>query len=161
MPEYKFQVNGKSVAVESWDPDQPLLYILRNSLNLHGAKFGCGLGQCGACTVVMDGKAIRSCLTPIRTVAGHKVTTIESLGTPEHPGPIQAAFNEEQAPQCGYCANGMVMAAKALLDQNPHPTTDQIRQAMQGNLCRCGTYQRVQNAVLRAAGNAKPVSGRA
>jgi len=155
MPQYKFQVNGKPVNVDSWDPEQPLLYLLRNSLGLHGAKFGCGLGQCGACTVVMDGKAIRSCLTPVKNVAGHKVTTIESLGTPEHPGAIQAAFIEEQAPQCGYCANGMVMAAKALLDQTPHPTTDQIRQAMAGNLCRCGTYQRVQNAVLRAAGESK------
>jgi nicotinate dehydrogenase subunit A len=110
MPNYNFQVNGRSVSVESWDPAQPLLYLLRNSLSLHGAKFGCGLAQCGACTVLVDGKAVRSCITPISQVAGRKVTTLEGLGTPENPDPVQAAFIAEQAAQCGYCTNGMIMA---------------------------------------------------
>lgn len=151
MPQYKFKVNGGPVAVESWDPDQPLLYILRNALALHGAKFGCGLGQCGACTVLLDGKAVRSCLTPVKQVAGRSVTTIEGLGTPEKPDVVQAAFVEEQAAQCGYCTNGMVMAAKALLAQTPRPTLQQIQQSLAGNLCRCGTHTRIQRAVARAA----------
>src|ERR1700722_921120 len=151
MPQYKFRVNGGPVAVDSWDPDQPLLYILRNSLALHGAKFGCGLGQCGACTVLLDGKAVRSCMTPVKQVAGRAVTTLEGLGTPEKPDVVQAAFIAEQAAQCGYCTNGMIMAAKSFLAQNPKPTLDQVKQGMAANLCRCGTHARILRAVMRAA----------
>ena len=154
MPDYKFRVNGGEVSVDSWDPDQPLLYILRNSLGLHGPKFGCGLGQCGACTVLVDGKAARSCITPVKTVANREVTTVEGLGSPEKPHPIQAAFIAEQAAQCGYCASGMIMGAKALLDQTPHPTPEQVKSSLSGNLCRCGTHTRILNAVMRAARNA-------
>ena len=151
MPQYKLRVNGKPVTVDSWDPDQPLLYILRNALALHGAKFGCGLGQCGACTVVVDSKAVRSCVTSIKQVAGRSVTTLEGLGTPEKPDAIQAAFIAEQAAQCGFCTNGMIMSAKALLNQTPHPTLDQIKAGLEGNLCRCGTHTRILSAVTRAA----------
>lgn len=151
MPQYKFRVNGGPVTVDSWDPDQPLLYILRNTLALHGAKFGCGLGQCGACTVLLDGKAVRSCLTPIKQVAGRTVTTLEGLGTAEKPDAIQAAFIAEQAAQCGYCTNGMIMSAKALLTRTSHPTLEQAKQALAGNLCRCGTHTRILNAVMRVA----------
>jgi len=151
MPTYNFQVNGRPVSVESWDPAQPLLYLLRNALSLHGAKFGCGLAQCGACTVLIDGKATRSCITPVTQVAGKKVTTLEGLGTPEHPDPVQAAFIAEQAAQCGYCTNGMIMGAKGLLAQNPSPTLEQIEQSLAGNLCRCGTHTRILAAVERAA----------
>jgi nicotinate dehydrogenase subunit A len=150
MPAYKFRVNGEAVSVDSWDPDQPLLYVLRNTLGLHGAKFGCGLAQCGACTVLIGGKAVRSCVTPVKEVADRSVTTIEGLGTPERPGTIQAAFIAEQAAQCGYCTNGMIMTAKALLDQTPHPTVDQVKSGLAGNLCRCGTHTRILNAVMRA-----------
>jgi len=148
---YSFQLNGRPVSVESWDPAQPLLYLLRNTLGQHGPKFGCGLGQCGACTVLLDGKAVRSCVTPIRQTANHAVTTLEGLGTPEKPDPVQAAFVAEQAAQCGYCANGMIMASRALLNQTPRPTLDQIKQALAGNLCRCGTHTRILRAVERAA----------
>jgi nicotinate dehydrogenase subunit A len=151
MPSYKFRVNGKAAAVDSWDPDQPLLYLLRNSLGLHGAKFGCGLGQCGACTVLLDGKAVRSCVTPIKQVAGHTITTIEGLGAPEKPDAIQAAFVAEQASQCGYCTNGMIMASKGLLSRTPHPTLEQVKQSLSGNLCRCGTHARILSAVMRVA----------
>jgi len=151
MPHYNFQVNGRAVSVESWDPGQPLLYVLRNALSLHGAKFGCGLAQCGACTVLLDGKAVRSCVTPVSGAAGKKVTTLEGLGTAENPDPLQAAFIAEQASQCGYCTNGMIMSAKGLLNQTPHPTLDQVKQSLAGNLCRCGTHTRIMNAVLRAA----------
>jgi len=151
MPRYTFQVNGKEVAVDSWDPAQPLLYILRNSLDLHGAKFGCGLGQCGACTVLLNGKPVRSCVTPVSQVARQRVTTLEGLGTPEKPDPVQAAFIAEQAAQCGYCTNGMIMTARAMLDTNPHPTAEQVEQGLSGNLCRCGTHTRILSAVLRAA----------
>jgi nicotinate dehydrogenase subunit A len=151
MPTYAFQLNNRPASVDSWDPAQPLLYLLRNSLGLHGAKFGCGLGQCGACTVLLDGKPVRSCLTPISQVASRKVTTLEGLGTPEKPDPVQAAFIAEQAAQCGYCTNGMIMTAKALLRQTPHPSVDQVKQSLAGNLCRCGTHTRIVNAVLRAA----------
>jgi nicotinate dehydrogenase subunit A len=151
MPDYKFRVNGRPVTVDSWDPDQPLLYILRNTLALHGAKFGCGLGQCGACTVLLDGKAVRSCLTPVKQAAGHAITTLEGLGTPEKPDVVQAAFIAEQAAQCGYCTNGMIMTAKALLRQTPHPTLDQVKQGLAGNLCRCGTHTRILGAVMRVA----------
>jgi nicotinate dehydrogenase subunit A len=151
MAAYKFQLNGKAATVESWDPAQPLLYLLRNSLGLHGPKFGCGLAQCGACTVLIDGKATRSCITPVRQVEGKSVTTIEGLGTPEKPDAVQAAFIAEQAAQCGYCANGMIMAAKALLTQTPNPTLDQVKQSLAGNLCKCGTHTRILSAVMRAA----------
>jgi nicotinate dehydrogenase subunit A len=151
MANYSFQLNGKKVTVDSWDPGQPLLYVLRNSLGLHGPKFGCGLSQCGACTVLLDGKAVRSCSTPVRAAVGHKVTTLEGLGTPEKPDAVQAAFIAEQAAQCGYCTNGMIMTAKALLNQNPHPTPEQVKQGLAGNLCRCGTHTRILRAVLRAA----------
>ena len=151
MPAYKFQLNGKTVTADTWDPQQPLLYVLRNSLGQHGPKFGCGLAQCGACTVLIDGKAARSCVTPVRSVAGKTVTTIEGLGTPERPDRVQAAFIEEQAAQCGYCTNGMVMAARSLLNQNPKPTLEQVKQGLAGNLCRCGTHARILKAVMRAA----------
>ena len=151
MATYKFQLNGGSVTVESWDPAQPLLYVLRNALGQHGPKFGCGLAQCGACTVLIDGKATRSCVTPVRQAVGRSVTTIEGLGTPERPDPVQAAFIVEQAAQCGYCTNGMIMAAKALLSQTPKPTTDQIKRALEGNLCRCGTHTRIVRAIERAS----------
>ena len=150
MASYKLQVNGRPVTVDSWDPAQPLLYILRNSLNLHGPKFGCGMAQCGACTVLIDGKAARSCFTQIRQAAGRAVTTIEGLGTPEKSDPVQAAFIAEQAAQCGYCTNGMVMGARSLLNQNPKPARDQIKQALAGNLCRCGTHTRILRAIERA-----------
>jgi nicotinate dehydrogenase subunit A len=151
MANYSLRVNGRVVTSDSWDPGQPVLYVLRNSLGLHGPKFGCGLGQCGACTVLMDGKAVRSCMTPIRQAIGRTVTTLEGLGTPEHPDRVQAAFIAEQAAQCGYCTNGMIMTAKALLSQTPHPTPEQIKQGLAHNLCRCGTHTRIVNAVLRAA----------
>jgi nicotinate dehydrogenase subunit A len=144
-------VNDGPVTVDSWDPDQPLLYVLRNQLGLHAAKFGCGLGQCGACTVLLDGRAVRSCQTPVKQAAGRAVTTLEGLGTPEKPHAIQAAFIAEQAAQCGYCTNGMIMSAKALLDRTPHPTSDQVKAGLAGNLCRCGTHTRILSAVMRAA----------
>ena len=151
MPKYNLRVNGKAVTVDSWDPGQPLLYILRNTLGLHGAKFGCGLGQCGACSVLIDGKVTRSCTTAVRQAAGKSITTIEGLGTPEQPDPVQAAFITEQAAQCGYCTNGMVMAARSFLNQTPNPTAEQVKQGLAGNLCRCGTHTRILAAVLRAA----------
>jgi len=151
MPSYKFRVNGKPVTVSSWDPNQPLLYVLRNSLDLRAAKFGCGLGQCGACTVLLDGEPARSCMTPIGQVQGRSVTTLEGLGAGEKHDPIQAAFIAEQAAQCGYCTNGMIMSAKALLNRNPHPSLDQVKQSLAGNICRCGTHTRILNAVKRVA----------
>ena len=151
MAKYSLRVNGRAIRVDSWDPGQPLLYVLRNSLGLHGPKFGCGLAQCGACTVLLDGKAVRSCVTPVRQAADRAVTTLEGLGTPEKPDPVQAAFIAEQAAQCGYCTNGMIMSARALLNRTPHPTPDQIKQELAGNLCRCGTHTRILNAVIRAA----------
>lgn len=151
MAKYNFHVNGRPVSVESWDAAQPLLYVLRNDLGLHGAKFGCGLGQCGACTVLLDGKAVRSCLTPVRQAANRAVTTLEGLGTPEKPDAVQAAFIAEQAAQCGYCTNGMILAAKALLDQTPSPTLEDVKTGLAGNLCRCGTHTRIVNAVMRAS----------
>ena len=144
------KVNGVSRSVPA-EPDTPLLYVLRNDLELNGAKFGCGLAQCGACTVLVDGKAVRSCVTPVSAVGGKAVTTLEGLGSAERPHPLQKAFIEEQAAQCGYCANGMIMTAKALLDKNPKPTEPQIRKALAANLCRCGTHNRILRAVQRAA----------
>jgi len=151
MAKFSFQVNGRAVNVDSWDPAQPLLYVLRNALGLHGPKFGCGLSQCGACTVLIDGKAARSCVTPVRQAAGRAITTLEGLGTPEKPDPVQAAFIAEQAAQCGYCTNGMIMTAKSLLKQTPHPTLEQAKQGLAGNLCRCGTHTRILRAVMRVA----------
>ena len=151
MPKYSFQLNGRAATAESWDPAQPLLYVLRNALGQHAPKFGCGLGQCGACTVLLDGKAVRSCLTPVRQAANRAVTTLEGLGTPEQPDPVQAAFITEQAAQCGYCTNGMIMSARGLLNQKPHPSADEVKQALAGNLCRCGTHTRILAAVMRAA----------
>src|SRR5580704_11372899 len=150
MAKYSFQLNGRPVSVESWDPAQPLLYVLRNTVGLHGPKFGCGLAQCGACTVLIDGKATRSCVTPVRQAAGRAITTLEGLGTPEKPDALQAAFIAEQAAQCGYCTNGMIMSAKAVLNQTPHPTLEQVKQGLAGNLCRCGTHTRILSAVMRA-----------
>jgi len=143
-------VNGVSRSVTA-EPDTPLLYVLRNDLELNGAKFGCGLAQCGACTVLADGRPIRSCVTQIGSLGNAQITTIEGLGTIDKPHPLQRAFISEQAAQCGYCANGMVMSAKALLDANPRPTEQQVREGLDGNLCRCGTHNRIIAAVLRAA----------
>ena len=143
-------VNGRPREVAA-DPETPLLYALRNDLGLTGTKFGCGLGQCGSCTVIVGGQAVRSCMIPIQAVAGQAVTTIEGLGSPERPHPLQAAFIEEQAVQCGYCTPGIVMAAKAFLDQTPRPTEAQLKHALGGVLCRCGTHDRVIRAVMRAA----------
>ena len=151
MASYAFRLNGRSVSADSWDPDQPLLYVLRNQFNLHGAKFGCGLGQCGACTVLIDGRATRSCTTPVSRVAGHAITTIEGLASDSALNRIPTAFIAEQAAQCGYCTSGMIMAAAAFLSQTPKPAPDQIRQALSGNLCRCGTHTRILSAVMRAA----------
>jgi nicotinate dehydrogenase subunit A len=151
MAAYKFRVNGQAVSVDSWDPDQPVLYILRNDLNLHGPKFGCGLSQCGACTVLIDGKTARSCTTPVSRVVAREVTTIEALGTQENPSRVQAAFIAEQAAQCGYCTTGMVMAATELLRNNPKPTLEQVKSNLAIHLCRCGTHTRILNAVMRAA----------
>ena len=151
MPKYSFRVNGRTVSVDSWDPAQPLLYVLRNGLGLHAVKFGCGLGQCGACTLLVDGRATRSCSIPVSQAAGRTITTLEGLGTPEKPDKVQAAFIAEQAAQCGYCTNGMIMSAKSLLNRTPNPTAEQVKQGLSGNLCRCGTYTRILNAVLRVA----------
>ena len=145
-------VNGRQHPVAA-APDTPLLYVLRNELELNGPKFGCGLAQCGACTVHIDGKPARSCSVPVSAVKG-EVTTIEGLGTPEQPHPLQAAFIAEQAAQCGYCTNGMIMTASAFLAQNPRPSEQQIRAALDGNLCRCGTHMRILRAVRRASGSA-------
>ncbi len=144
------RVNGVSRALDV-EPDTPLLYVLRDDLALRGPRFGCGLSQCGACTVILDGRAIRSCVMPVSKVVGRKVTTLEGLGSIDKPHPIQRAFIEEQAAQCGYCINGMIMTSKALLDRKPKPSDREIRQALAGNLCRCGTHQRIIRAVKRAA----------
>lgn len=144
-------VNGRASTVSVDDPSMPLLYALRNDLELRGPRFGCGLGQCGACTVIVEGKAVRSCMLPVSKADGRAIQTLEGLGTPENPHPIQAAFIEEQAVQCGYCINGMIMQSKALLDENPNPSDDQIRDALAENLCRCGTHIRIVRAVKSAA----------
>ena len=146
----KLTVNGREHDVSA-DPDTPLLYVLRDELALNGAKFGCGLGQCGACTVMVDGKAVLSCVTPILLLEGKQVTTVEGLGTLDNPGPMQRAFMEEQAAQCGYCIPGMMMRAQALLQNNPLVSDADIRAALQPNLCRCGTHMRILRAVKRAA----------
>ncbi len=151
MAELRFRVNGSARTVQVDDPDTPLLYVLRNDLGLTGTKFGCGLAQCGACTVHVDGRAVRSCVAPVRSVQGREVTTIEGLGSPERPDPVQTAFIAEQAAQCGYCTAGIVMTARALLADTPRPSESQVREALSGNLCRCGSHDRVLRAVLRAA----------
>ena len=146
----KLKVNGVSRSVTA-EPDTPLLYELRNDLELNGAKYGCGLAQCGACTVLIDGKAVRSCVTPIGAAENREITTIEGLGSADKPHPLQQAFIDEQAAQCGYCINGMIMSAKELLDRIPQPSEPDVRSALAGNLCRCGTHNRIVRAVLRAA----------
>ncbi|HLH76216.1 MAG TPA: (2Fe-2S)-binding protein [Candidatus Binataceae bacterium] len=143
-------VNGKTEQINA-APDTPLLYILRDELRLNGPRFGCGLGQCGACTVLINGTPMRSCSVPVALAEHHAITTLEGLGSVAKPHPLQAAFIHEQAAQCGYCINGMIMTAKALLDRNPHPSEAQIKRALNANLCRCGTHLRIVRAVKRAA----------
>jgi nicotinate dehydrogenase subunit A len=144
-------VNGRAVTVAVDDPEMPLLYVLRNDLELHGPRFGCGLGQCGACTVLMDGEAVRSCQLPVSAVGDGNITTLEGLGTVEKPHRLQQAFIDEQAVQCGYCINGMIMQAAALLTKNAKPSADDIKEALADNLCRCGTHVRIVRAIQRAA----------
>ncbi len=144
------EVNGRVHAIDA-EPDTPLLYVLRDHLQLNGAKYGCGLGQCGACTVLIDGEAVLSCVVPLTALAGKRVTTLEGLGTLDQPGRVQRAFLEEQAAQCGYCIPGMIVRAEALLRRTAHPTDSEIRHALQPNLCRCGTHMRILRAVHRAA----------
>ncbi|MDM0110649.1 (2Fe-2S)-binding protein [Variovorax sp. J22R133] len=151
MPTVTLDVNGTPRNVDAWDPDMPLLYALRNDLGLHAAKFGCGLGQCGACTVLLDNAPTRSCTVSISSAAGRRIVTQEGLGTPYKPHAVQAAFIAEQAAQCGYCTNGMVMTAVALLQQKPRPTREEAQKALAGNLCRCGSHDRVLRAIERAA----------
>jgi nicotinate dehydrogenase subunit A len=150
MARISLKVNGKSRVVEA-DPSTPLLYVLRGNLELHGPRFGCGLGQCGACTVLVDGNTARSCMLPASSVQNKNITTLEGLGSAAHPHAIQAAFVEAQAAQCGYCMNGMVMGAKALLDKNPHPTVTDIKKSLNSYLCRCGTHLRIIRAIQRVA----------
>jgi nicotinate dehydrogenase subunit A len=144
------KVNGTARSVNA-EPDTPLLYVLRNDLELNGAKFGCGLSQCGACTVLVNGAAVRSCVTPISQIDEREVTTLEGLGTLDKLHPLQKAFIDEQAAQCGYCINGMIMSAATLLKRNPQPKEDEVRESLAGNLCRCGTHNRIVRAVMRAA----------
>jgi nicotinate dehydrogenase subunit A len=151
MARISLKVNGKTRIVNT-EPDTMLLYVLRGDLGLRGAKFGCGLSQCGACTVIMDGNAVRSCATPVNVARNRSITTLEGLGTVARPHPLQKAFIEEQAGQCGYCLNGMIMTAKVLLDKNPRPTDADIKKTLDGNLCRCGSHLRIVRAVKRAAG---------
>jgi nicotinate dehydrogenase subunit A len=147
-------VNGNPVTVDVDDPDMPLLYALRDNLKLHGPRFGCGLGQCGSCTVHVDGEAVRSCITPISSLKpDQKIVTLEGLGSPETPHPVQKAFIDEQAVQCGYCINGMIMQSAAYLAKHKNPSETDIRQALANNLCRCGTHLRIVRAVKRAASN--------
>jgi nicotinate dehydrogenase subunit A len=143
-------VNGQTHTIDV-EADTPLLYALRDDLKLNGAKFGCGLGQCGSCTVLLQGQPVMSCVTPVSVVQGRTVTTLEGLGTADAPGPLQRAFIEEQAAQCGYCIAGMIVRAQALLNRNPNPSDEDIRRHLQPNLCRCGTHMRIVKAVRRAA----------
>src|ERR1700693_362476 len=154
MPRITIKVNGGKHSVEA-TPDTPLLYVLRNEVGLHGPRFGCGLAQCGACTVIMDVNAVRSCVTSVNLARNHKLTTLEGLGTEQKPGVLQAAFIEEQAAQCGFCMNGMIMNAKVFLDKNPNPNEDDIKKALDPILCRCGSHLRVIRAIKRAATMAK------
>jgi aerobic-type carbon monoxide dehydrogenase small subunit (CoxS/CutS family) len=161
MSEITLNVNGRTHTVDI-DPSTPLLYILRNDLGLQGPRFGCGLGQCGACTVIIKGVAVRSCITPTSTVQGAEITTLEGLAQGGRLHPVQQAWIDEQVPQCGFCQNGQIMTTKALLDRNPNPTDAEIRQGMATTLCRCMTYYRVQAAIKRAAkllAQARPASG--
>src|SRR5207237_322580 len=150
MAKVSLEVNGKTQVVDT-DPETPLLYVLRDDLKLNGPKFGCGLAQCGSCTVIMDGNAIRSCVTPVKAASNHPVTTLEGLGSTKKLHPIQKAFIDEQALQCGYCINGMIMTAKAILDKNTKPTDSQIKEALAVNHSRCGTHTRILRAVKRAS----------
>jgi nicotinate dehydrogenase subunit A len=150
MATITLKVNGKTRTVQS-DLDTPLLYVLRNDLEWQGPKYGCGVGQCGSCTVIMDGEAVLSCLVTVSQAQNRNITTLEGIGSADHPHPLQEAFVAEQAAQCGYCSNGMIMTAKALLDKSPHPTETEIKQALEGVLCRCGAHNRVVRAVQRAA----------
>lgn len=152
MATLRLTVNGKARSVRVDDPNVPLLYVLRDDLGLRGPRFGCGLSQCGACTVHVNGASVRSCVYQASSAVGKKVVTLEGLGTPEHPHPLQRAFIEEQAAQCGYCINGMIMEAAAFLSHNKRPTDDEIKTALADNLCRCGTHLRIVRAVKRAAG---------
>ena len=146
----ELNINGRTHAIDA-DPQTPLLYVLRDHLALYGAKFGCGLGQCGACTAIVNGRAVRSCVTPVSSVQGATITTLEGLGTSERPHPIQQAFIDEQAAQCGFCLNGVILSAKAFLDQNPKATDAQIREALTGVLCRCFTHVRMFRAIRKYA----------
>ncbi|MBV4545788.1 MULTISPECIES: (2Fe-2S)-binding protein [Pseudomonas] len=152
MSQITLTVNGTAQALEL-EPDMPLLYALRNHLNLNGAKYGCGLGQCGACTVIVDDQPVFACLTPCAGLEGKKIRTVESLGSAEKPGPLQAAFIDKQAAQCGYCIAGMLMRAQTLLERDPHPDEQTIREHMAGNLCRCGTHLRIIEAIKQVAGH--------
>jgi nicotinate dehydrogenase subunit A len=154
MPSFVLNVNGDVKTVEVGDANEPLLYVLRDTLGLTGAKFGCGLGQCGTCTVLIDGEPVRSCVVPVSRAAERKVTTIEGLGTAGKPHPLQVAFITEQAAQCGYCVPGMVMTGAALLAKKPNATLQEAKEALAGNLCRCGAHQRVLRALMRVAGRA-------
>lgn len=151
MARYDIHINGQKRRVEA-EPDSPLLYVLRDQLELNGPKFGCGLGQCGACTVHIDGQAMRSCALPVSALGAKRVTTLEGLGSSSRPSALQQAFIDEQAAQCGYCINGMIMQAADLLKRIPKPTEQQIREGLAMNLCRCGTHQRIVRAVQRASG---------
>ncbi len=151
MAQITLNIDGKTRAIEVDDPDMPLLYALRDDLAMNNPRFGCGLGQCGACTVQIDGRAVRSCITPVAAVGAGKITTLAGLGTPEKPHPVQAAWIAEQVNQCGYCINGWIMTAAELLDRNPHPTDAQITEALSGLVCRCGTHGAAMRAVKRAA----------
>ena len=156
MPQtFRLNVNGEAQEVSA-EPDTPLLYVLRNDLELSGPKFGCGLGQCGACNVMLEGRVVRSCQTPMYSVRDSAVVTLEGLGTGGKLHPLQKAFVDEQAMQCGYCINGMIISAKALLDANPKPAEPYIRQALAGNLCRCGSHNRIIRAIMRAAKEMAP-----
>lgn len=152
MSQITLTVNGTAQALEL-EPDMPLLYALRNHLNLNGAKYGCGLGQCGACTVIVDDQPVFACLTPCAGLEGKKIRTVESLGSADKPGPLQAAFIDKQAAQCGYCIAGMLMRAQTLLERDPHPDEQTIREHMAGNLCRCGTHLRIIEAIKQVAGH--------
>ena len=154
----RLNVNGRIHEVDA-APDTALLYVLRNDLELNGPKYGCGLGECGACAVLIDGIAARACVIPIEGCAGHEVTTLEGLGSRAHPDPVQAAFIAENAAQCGYCLNGMIISTKALLSRTPHPTESEIREALRHNLCRCGAHVEIMRAAMRAAGHAAEVGG--
>lgn len=154
MSVFNLKVNGRSHSVDV-DPAMPLLYVLSDDIGLRGPKFGCGLGQCGSCTVIVRGQAVRSCVTPVSAAAASEITTLEGLGTIEKPHPIQKAFIDEQAVQCGFCINGVILTAKAFLDRNPRATDAQVQQALSGVLCRCGTHMRMLRAIRRYAGEVR------